>query len=58
MFDLNKKYALQPEPGVEGTQAVAIKIEGDKVAFYGCGFYSAQNVVLDSQVRDYFKNCH
>lgn len=56
-FDLRKNYAPKPEPGVEGAQAVAIRIEGDQVAFYGCGFYSAQDTVLDRKGRHYFKNC-
>lgn len=56
-FDGRKNYAPEPELGVEGAQAVAIRIGGDQVAFYGCRFYSAQGTVLDSKGRHYFKQC-
>ncbi|KAK9099510.1 hypothetical protein Syun_026555 [Stephania yunnanensis] len=39
------------------TQAVAMLIFGDKVAFYGCGFYGLQDTLSDFQGRHYFLNC-
>ncbi|KAF3579542.1 hypothetical protein DY000_02029287, partial [Brassica cretica] len=35
----------------------ALKIEGDQCAFYGCGFYGAQDTLLDDRGRHFFKNC-
>ncbi|KAH9326076.1 hypothetical protein KI387_006254, partial [Taxus chinensis] len=44
-------------PGDVGGQAVAIKISGDQAAFYGCGFYGAQDTLHDDKGRHYFKEC-
>lgn len=52
-----KNTAPAPEPGAEGAQAVALRIEGDQAAFYGCGFYSAQDTLLDNAERHFFKHC-
>ncbi|XP_072147525.1 probable pectinesterase 8 [Setaria viridis] len=49
--------APAPKPGTEGAQAVAIRISGDKAAFSGCGFFGAQDTLLDEQHRHYFKEC-
>ncbi|KAG9442258.1 hypothetical protein H6P81_018112 [Aristolochia fimbriata] len=49
--------APPPEQGMEGRQAVALRISGDQAAFYGCGFYGAQDTLLDDQGRHYFKEC-
>ncbi|KAJ4970454.1 hypothetical protein NE237_003553 [Protea cynaroides] len=40
-----------------GTQAVAIRISGDKAAFWGCGFLGNQDTLLDDEGRHYFKDC-
>ncbi|KAH6756027.1 Pectin lyase-like superfamily protein [Perilla frutescens var. hirtella] len=37
--------------------AVAAKIEGDKSAFYDCGFFGLQDTLWDSNGRHYFKQC-
>ncbi|KAL1542972.1 pectinesterase [Salvia divinorum] len=37
--------------------ALAAKIEGDKTAFYECGFYGLQDTVWDVAGRHYFKYC-
>ncbi|KAL7145180.1 hypothetical protein ABFS83_07G063200 [Erythranthe nasuta] len=37
--------------------AVAALIEGDKSAFYGCGFFGLQDTLWDVQGRHYFKHC-
>ncbi|KAJ4977665.1 hypothetical protein NE237_008445 [Protea cynaroides] len=49
--------APPPDPGEVGGQAVALRISGDQAAFYGCGFYGAQDTLLDEQGRHYFKEC-
>ncbi|KAI3938843.1 hypothetical protein MKW98_018300 [Papaver atlanticum] len=50
--------APPPSPGDVGAQALAIKISGDQAAFYGCGFYGAQDTLHDDQGRHYFKECY
>ena len=54
---MKKNTAPPPSPGEVGAQAVAIRISGDQTAFYGCGFYGAQDTVHDDQGRHYFKEC-
>ncbi|KAA8518666.1 hypothetical protein F0562_016140 [Nyssa sinensis] len=49
--------APPPEPGEVGAQAVALRIVGDQAAFYGCGFYGAQDTLNDDRGRHYFKDC-
>ncbi|KAL6593061.1 hypothetical protein ACP70R_049147 [Stipagrostis hirtigluma subsp. patula] len=45
-------------PGDEGGQAVALRVAGDQAAFYWCGFYSAQDTLLDEQGRHFFRGCY
>ncbi|KAH9316336.1 hypothetical protein KI387_024963, partial [Taxus chinensis] len=52
-----KNSAPIPNPGEEGAQAVALRIAGDKAAFYGCGFYGAQDTLHDDRGRHYFRLC-
>ncbi|XP_050226870.1 probable pectinesterase 15 [Mercurialis annua] len=52
-----KNTAPEPNPGEVGGQAVAVRVEGDQAAFYGCGFYGAQDTLLDDHGRHYFKHC-
>lgn len=40
-----------------GGQAVALRIAGDQAAFYGCGFYGAQDTLHDDRGRHYFREC-
>lgn len=47
-----------PKPGAKGEQAVALRIAGDQAAFWGCGFYSNQDTLLDELNRHYFKECY
>eukprot|EP00250_Pteridium_aquilinum_P021225 c25061_g2_i1 orf=344-1378(-) len=47
-----------PPPGVDGFQAPALKISGDKAAFYSCAFVGAQDTLCDDQGRHYFENCY
>ncbi|KAK6942722.1 Pectinesterase, catalytic [Dillenia turbinata] len=49
--------APPPSPGEVGAQAVALRIAADQAAFYGCGFYGAQDTLHDDQGRHYFKEC-
>ncbi|KAJ3693069.1 hypothetical protein LUZ60_012164 [Juncus effusus] len=44
-------------PGDEGGQAVALRIAADQAAFYGCGFYGAQDTLLDEKGRHFFREC-
>uniref|UniRef100_A0A0D6R7D9 Pectinesterase n=1 Tax=Araucaria cunninghamii TaxID=56994 RepID=A0A0D6R7D9_ARACU len=53
-----KNAAHPAPPGVEGKQAVAALVAGDMAAFYGCGFYGAQDTLFDYQGRHYFKECY
>ncbi|KAJ8632172.1 hypothetical protein MRB53_025508 [Persea americana] len=53
-----KNTAPAPMPGVEGWQAAAFRISGDKAYFYGCGFYGVQHTLSDDVGRHYFKECH
>uniref|UniRef100_A0ACD6A0J0 Uncharacterized protein n=1 Tax=Avena sativa TaxID=4498 RepID=A0ACD6A0J0_AVESA len=46
-----------PRPGDVGAQAVAIRIGGDQAAFWGCGFFGAQDTLHDDRGRHYFKEC-
>ncbi|KAL5581602.1 hypothetical protein UlMin_014044 [Ulmus minor] len=47
-----------PGPGDVGAQAVAIRISGDEAAFWGCGFFGAQDTLHDDKGRHYFKDCY
>ncbi|KAL4339979.1 hypothetical protein GQ457_08G015370 [Hibiscus cannabinus] len=47
-----------PRPGDVGAQAVAIRIAGDQAAFWGCGFFGAQDTLHDDRGRHYFKDCY
>ncbi|KAF8774945.1 hypothetical protein HU200_004990 [Digitaria exilis] len=46
-----------PRPGAVDAQAVAIRINGDQAAFWGCGFFGAQDTLHDDRGRHYFKEC-
>ncbi|XP_052178844.1 probable pectinesterase 8 [Diospyros lotus] len=47
-----------PNPGDVGAQAVAIRVAGDQSAFWGCGFFGAQDTLHDDRGRHYFKDCY
>ncbi|KAK7838831.1 putative pectinesterase 15 [Quercus suber] len=49
--------APSPFPGMVGAQAVALRIAGDMAAFYGRGFYGAQDTLYDESGRHYFREC-
>lgn len=54
---VEKNTAPAPLPGAVGAQAVALRIAGDQAAFYGCGFYGAQDTLFDDHGRHYFRKC-
>ncbi|CAA0829708.1 Probable pectinesterase 15 [Striga hermonthica] len=49
--------APAPDPGDVGGQAVALKVSGDRSAFYGCGFYGAQDTLHEAKIQHYYKEC-
>ncbi|KAM0951219.1 putative pectinesterase [Dioscorea sansibarensis] len=49
--------APYPEVGEKGGQAVALRISGDKAAFYNCSFYGTQDTLYDHKGLHYFNNC-
>ncbi|MQM10750.1 hypothetical protein Taro_043645 [Colocasia esculenta] len=46
-----------PKPGDVGAQAVAIRVGADQAAFWGCGFFGAQDTLHDDRGRHYFRDC-
>lgn len=49
--------APAPPPGASGRQAVALRISGNKAAFYNCNFYGAQDTLYDHVGFHYFESC-
>ena len=41
-----------------GSQAPALRVSGDRVAFYGCRILSYQDTLLDNSGRHYYKDCY
>ncbi|XP_012446551.1 putative pectinesterase 11 [Gossypium raimondii] len=41
-----------------GAKAVALRVSGDRVAFFGCRILSYQDTLLDDTGRHYYSNCH
>lgn len=39
-------------------RATAIRIQGDKSAFYDCAFVGIQDTFFDDKGSHYFKNCY
>ncbi|RWW32349.1 hypothetical protein GW17_00002989, partial [Ensete ventricosum] len=52
-----KNTAPMPGDGVEGAQAVAMRISGDMAAFYNCRFHGYQDTLCDDTGRHFFKDC-
>jgi pectinesterase len=38
--------------------AVAVRVAGDRAAFYGCSFLSFQDTLLDDAGRHYYRGCY
>ncbi|CAN6467254.1 unnamed protein product [Victoria cruziana] len=49
--------APNPEIGQIGGQAVALRISGNKAAFYNCSFFGHQDTLYDHKGVHYFKDC-
>ncbi|KAI5443533.1 hypothetical protein KIW84_012253 [Lathyrus oleraceus] len=43
--------------GKKVEQAVALRISGNKAAFYGCSFFGVQDTLYDHKGLHFFKNC-
>ncbi|KAM5583559.1 putative pectinesterase 11 [Rosa sericea] len=41
-----------------GVKAVALRVSGDRAAFYGCRILSHQDTLLDDTGRHYYNNCY
>ncbi|XP_058082699.1 putative pectinesterase 11 [Magnolia sinica] len=41
-----------------GIQAVALRVSGDKAAFYGCRIIAYQDTLFDDNGRHYYNNCY
>jgi hypothetical protein len=50
--------AKHPPAGAENRQAVALRVEGDRVAFINCSFYGAQGTLYDKQGRHFYYNSY
>ncbi|KAL2897068.1 Pectinesterase 1 [Bienertia sinuspersici] len=50
--------APRPTPQSKGAQAVAMRISGDKAAFYNCKFVGFQDTVCDDKGKHFFKDCY
>ena len=46
-----------PDGKRPGAQAVALRISGDKAAFYDCTLNGFQDTVCDDKGRHFFKDC-
>ncbi|KAL4375458.1 hypothetical protein HN51_009354 [Arachis hypogaea] len=49
--------APRPDGKRPGAQAVALRISGDKAAFYNCKLLGFQDTICDDRHRHFFKNC-
>nr|POE92145.1 laccase-11 [Quercus suber] len=52
-----RSLTIQNTFGTSG-KAVALRVEGDRVAFYGCKILSYQDTLLDDAGRHYYSNCY
>ncbi|KAJ9163992.1 hypothetical protein P3X46_023610 [Hevea brasiliensis] len=53
-----KNTAPRPDGITSGAQAVALRISGDKAAFYNCRILGFQDTVCDDRGHHFFKNCY
>ncbi|RDX66453.1 putative pectinesterase 48, partial [Mucuna pruriens] len=47
-----------PKENSVGSQALAMRISGDKAAFYNCKFVGFQDTLCDDKGRHFFKDCY
>ncbi|KAJ1284450.1 hypothetical protein BS78_03G205100 [Paspalum vaginatum] len=52
-----KRLTFQNTSGSSGP-AVAVRVAGDRAAFYGCRFLSSQDTLLDDTGRHYYRGCY
>ncbi|KAG7549873.1 Pectin lyase fold/virulence factor [Arabidopsis thaliana x Arabidopsis arenosa] len=52
-----KNTAPMPKPGSQG-QALAMRINADKAAFYSCRFHGFQDTLCDDKGNHFFKDCY
>uniref|UniRef100_A0ACD5VHK7 Uncharacterized protein n=2 Tax=Avena sativa TaxID=4498 RepID=A0ACD5VHK7_AVESA len=52
-----KRLTFQNTFGDRGA-AVAVRVAGDRAAFYGCSFLSFQDTLLDDTGRHYYRGCY
>ena len=55
---LEQNSAPRPKGQLKGEQAVALRISGDKSAFYNCRFIGFQDTLCDDKGRHLFKDCY
>ncbi|CAK7336896.1 unnamed protein product [Dovyalis caffra] len=53
-----KNSAPRPSGKLKEEQAVALRIGGDKAAFYNCRLIGFQDTLCDDKGRHFFKNCY
>ncbi|RWR94324.1 Pectinesterase, catalytic [Cinnamomum micranthum f. kanehirae] len=56
-FKNNHNYALRTDANII-TQAVAVRVRADKVAFYNCSFISVQDTIWDDSGRHLYQSCY
>lgn len=56
--DISFHNFAYPPHGSVGAQAVAVRVSGDRAAFYRCNFYGAQDTLFDDRGRHYFQDCY
>jgi len=49
--------APRPDGRKKGEQAVALRISGDKAAFYNCKILGFQDTICDDRHNHFFKDC-
>ncbi|KAK8495795.1 hypothetical protein V6N11_008308 [Hibiscus sabdariffa] len=50
--------APQPDGKMVGAQAVALRVSGDRSAFYGVNLYGFQDTLCDDRGNHFFKDCN
>uniref|UniRef100_A0A803MZ43 Pectinesterase n=1 Tax=Chenopodium quinoa TaxID=63459 RepID=A0A803MZ43_CHEQI len=53
-----KNAAPRPDGKRKGAQAAAMRISGDKAAFYNCKFVGYQDTLCDDKGNHFFKDCY
>ncbi|XP_071937496.1 putative pectinesterase 11 [Coffea arabica] len=54
---VGRYLTIQNTYGTSG-KAVALRVSGDRAAFYGCAIVSYQDTLLDDAGRHYYSNCY